>query len=207
MAKSSRPRRVNRLARHTAPLHLFIAGGLTIVGFLFIDSVIARFALALCYAALAVLAGKRVKWLYFMIMVSSITFFHLLSPVGRVLAEIGPLVITVGALEQGLLKGAGIVGLVFASLFAVRQDLRLPGTLGGLLGKLFHYFELILEAKSRVNARHLVESLDAILLERFDAISAVGDADGRAATSATTPIGWLLMIVVVGGTWTATLLL
>lgn len=162
-----RRRRPNRLARHTAPMHVFLTGALVIVAFLFQGNLAVRAVQVLFFAGLAVLAGKRIRWGYFVIMVSSITFFNLLTPVGRVLFEIGPLPVTAGALEQGLLKGLAIVGLVFISLFAVRPDLQLPGTLGGVLGRLFFYFERVLDTRKRVSARRLVASVDEILLELY----------------------------------------
>ncbi|HKJ85323.1 MAG TPA: hypothetical protein VKA06_04570 [Spirochaetia bacterium] len=163
MARRRRP--PNRLARHTAPLHVFIVGVVTIVAFLFQEELLVRLIQVLLFAAIATLAGKRIRWGYFLIMVGSITFFNLLTPVGRVLAEYGPIRVTEGALEQGLMKGLAIVGLVFISLFAVRPDLRLPGTFGGILARLFFYFERILDTRKRVSAKRLVESVDGVLLE------------------------------------------
>ena len=189
MARRRRP--PNRLARHTAPLHVFIAGAVTIVAFLFQESLPVRAAQVVGFAVLATLAGKRIRWGYFVIMVGSITFFNLLTPVGRVLLEAGPLVLTEGALEQGLLKGLAIVGLVFISLFAVRPDLRLPGTFGGIVGRVFYYFERVLESKRRVSAARLVESVDSILLELYPPSAAGGEypAEGRGAGRGGEPAG------------------
>ena len=164
-------------------MHVFVAGVVTIVAFLFQDNLIVRVVQVLVFAGLATLAGKRIRWLYFLIMVSSITFFNLLTPVGRVLAEIGPLRVTEGALRQGLMKGFAIVGLVFISLFAVRPDLRLPGAFGGVLARLFYYFERVLDTRARVSAAHLVESVDAVLMELYppgptDPVVAAADHEG-----------------------------
>ncbi len=220
MARGSgerRRRRENRLTPHVAPLPLFVTGGLVIVSFLFQAELIARLCWASVFGALAVLAGKRLRWLYFVVMIGSITFFNLLTPVGRVLAELGPWVITEGALIQGLTKGVGIVGLVFISLFSVSPNLRLPGQIGGLLGRLFFYFERILDGKKQVSARHLVESLDRILLERFpmdgdaapdlarDSSRGPDGTPGVNQVAGTTPFGWVIVGFLVGGSWATTL--
>ncbi|MFW5689233.1 MAG: hypothetical protein ACOC1U_06660 [Spirochaetota bacterium] len=221
-----RPKPPNRLARHTAALHVFIAGVLTIVAFLFQDSLVVRAGQVLAFAGLATLAGKRIRWGYFAIMVSSITFFNLLTPVGRVLVEIGPLPVTEGALGQGLLKGLAIVGLVFISLFAVRPDLRLPGTFGGILARLFFYFERVLETRRRVSAARLVGSVDEILMELYppdDPGAAHAEAspggdpatggapapreatgappEPRETTARTDALGWAIMGLLVAVNW------
>ncbi len=166
----TKPRRKkeNRLLRnHLNAQHLFIAGGLLIPAYLFQDMITIRVAQVLLFAALASLAGKKIKWMYFVVMVSSITFFNLLTPIGRVLVELGPFTITETALNRGLMKGFTIVGLVFISLFSIRPDLQLPGRLGGLVGRVFYYFEQIMEGKGRIEAKRLIPSIDEVLTGLF----------------------------------------
>lgn len=171
MAKTktrTRKKKQNRLLRnHLSARHLFIAGGLLIPAYLFQDTLLIRVAQVLLFAGLASLAGKRIKWLYFVIMVSSITFFNLLTPMGRILLQLGPWPITETALERGLMKGFTIVGLVFISLFSIRPDLKLPGRLGGLVGRVFYYFEQIMEGRGRIEAKRLIPSIDEVLTGLF----------------------------------------
>lgn len=189
MARRRKP--PNRLARHTDPRHIFVAGALTIVAFLFQNDLVIRIGQVLLFALLATLAGKRIRWGYFAIMVGSITFFNLLTPVGRVIVEVGPIAVTEGALRQGLLKGFAIVGLVFISLFAVRPDLRLPGTFGGILARLFFYFERVLDTRRRVSAGRLVASVDEILLDLYppESIGGTDTSSEGAAVAATDATG------------------
>ena len=157
-------RRQNRLLRENfSAVHLFLTGALTLPAYLLQDELVIRLFQVALFAALAVLAGKRIRWLYFVVMVSSITFFHLLVPMGKILFEVGPLPITEVALRNGLLKGFTIVGLVFISLFSVRSDLRLPGRLGGLVARLFFYFERIMEGRHRIEAKRIIGSVDEVL--------------------------------------------
>ncbi|MFP3959413.1 MAG: hypothetical protein ACLFUX_04515, partial [Spirochaetaceae bacterium] len=146
-------------------------------------------------------AGKKIKWMYFLIMVGSVTFFNLLSPSGRLLLSIGPFAVTEGALETGLMKGFTIVGLVFISLFTIRPSLRLPGRLGGLLVRLFYYFERIMDTKRRkLEPRRLIASIDDIL----DSLYTPGKpqepprVDSEAVT---TFVGAVFMATVLGGNW------
>jgi hypothetical protein len=120
------------------------------------------------FAGMAVLAGKRIRWAYFVVMVVTITLFNVLSPVGEVLLRAGPFAVTRGALRQGLMKGFAIPGLVFISLFAVAPELRLPGRLGGLTARLFFYFEQLLEGRKRIRLRGFIASIDDLLTELFD---------------------------------------
>jgi len=155
------------LKAHFSAAHLFLTGGLVIPAFLFQNNLTVRVSQVLLFAALASFAGKRIKWNYFLVMVGSITAFNLLQPLGEVILRVGPFAITRGALNQGLEKGFTIVGLVFISLFSIRSDLRLPGKVGGLVGRVFFYFERIIEGKKHLEARRLIESIDTILLSIY----------------------------------------
>lgn len=214
------PRR-NRLANHIHPSHLFAAGVAVIVAFLLQSNPVVRVGQVLLFAVLASVSGKRIRWLYFVVMVSSITFFNLLTPLGELLFQIGPLRITRGALEQGLMKGFAIVGLVFISLFAVRADLRLPGAFGGLLARLFFYFERILEGRKRISARRLVATVDEVLLEMYpvdrdpalieEAPPLGGSNPGLVGTEAsarghTNLFGAVVMVALVGSCWAVAVL-
>jgi heptaprenyl diphosphate synthase len=138
-----------------------------IPGFFMIESLGTKGLLVLVFAFLGFLAGKKIRFFYFFFLIGSITFFHLLSPVGRILTELGPVKITSGALMTGLTKGLTLSGLVFLSLFSVTPDLKLPGKLGGLLARTFYYFEEILNGRKKISPRDFIGSLDLVLLELF----------------------------------------
>ena len=181
MARRRRPRPPNRLALHASARDVFVCGIVSIVAFLFQSSIVVRAAQVLVFAMLATYAGKRIRWGYFVMIVSSITVFNLLTPLGRVLLEVGPVTITSGALEQGVFKGLAIAGLVFISLFAVRPDLKLPGSFGGLVARVFYYFEIVLESRQRIRATALVSSIDDALLEIYPGFDGDAAPAGRAA--------------------------
>ncbi|TVR89043.1 MAG: hypothetical protein EA428_11020 [Spirochaetaceae bacterium] len=193
------------LKANFAATHLFLTGGLIIPAFLFQNDLTVRVSQVLLFAALATFAGKRIKWNYFLVMVGSITAFNLLQPLGEVILRVGPLAITRGALNQGLEKGFTIVGLVFISLFSIRPDLRLPGRVGGLVARVFFYFERIIEGKKNIEARRLIESIDTILLSIYtpgQTQPASGEAS-FAEAGHTTWLGALCMFGLVFLNWSA----
>ena len=182
----AREKRVNRLAAHLHPVHLFVTGILVIACFLLQQNLIVRIVQVALFAGIAALSGKRIRFGYFIIMVTSITVFNLLTPVGEVLLKTGPIVVTRGALRQGLMKGFAIPGLVFISLFAVRPDLQLPGRLGGLIARLFFYFEHLLEGRKRVQLKRFVDSIDELLMDLLETTTE-GEGDGPMRSAAATP--------------------
>ncbi len=109
-------------------------------------------------------AGKHIRPLYYLLLIGSVTFFHLLSPFGEVLYNIGRFSITDGALILGLRKGLVVSTLVLCSLATVRKELRLPGQFGRLLSHLFSYLEVLMAHKNRLNRKNLLQSIDSLLL-------------------------------------------
>ena len=120
---------------------LFWGGLMALPAYLLQGDLAIRLAQVVLFGALARVAGKRLQWVYFLSIMVTITVFHVIVPSGAVLAEIGGFRITLGALRTGVFKALTIVGMVFISLVSVRADLRLPGTLGSLAGKIFWSFE------------------------------------------------------------------
>ena len=182
----SRWNRRDRIGLHVAPVPRFWAALATLPGFLLINVWYLRALLVLFFAVLAIAAGKRLRWGYFIILLSSVTFFHLLTPLGRVLMEIGPLRVTEGALIRGLNRGLGLLGMVFLSVAAVRPEVKLPGRFGSLLSRTFFYFDLVIESKEKLSRRDFFGSLDQLLLSCFDpgrqgftAQNSHGTIDGR----------------------------
>ena len=163
-----RPKRPDRISAIVDPIPRFIAGMLAMPAFLLLDNLIYKGFLVILFAIAATLAGKRIRWTYFLVLAFSICFFHLLAPLGRVLFRIGPLPVTLGALETGLNRTFTLIGMVFLSLTAVRPELELPGFFGGLLARTFYHFEAILDGKTGLTRKNFFTSLDQLLLERFD---------------------------------------
>lgn len=154
---------------------LFWAALATLPGYLLQSSLSVRLAQVVLFGWLTTVAGKRLQWIYFLTIAATITLFHVLVPSGLVVAEIAGLRITLGALRTGAFKALTIVGMVFLSLVAVRADLRLPGTVGVLAGKVFWAFEQIMERRGEITIRRPLESADGLLSSLYTDLRAMDD--------------------------------
>ncbi len=197
-----RKKRTDYLGKFLAPSFRFWAGLSLIPPYFMIDSLQAKFLLVLLFALVAKLAGKKIRFMYFFFLITSITFFHLLTPMGRILAVIGPLKITGGALSTGIAKGLTLCGLVFLSLFSVTPSLKLPGKLGGLLARMFYYFEEILDGRKKISATNFIGSLDKVLMELFPPERLDESKEKEAAAvKVSIPLSALYLLVLVAAVW------
>jgi heptaprenyl diphosphate synthase len=128
----------------------------------------------LVFACLCLFAGRRILPLRAAFVLLFVTIFHLLSPAGRVLLKAGPLAVTSIALETGLYRGLTALGLFYISKFCVREDLRLPGSIGRIFGRVFYYYSLLLQM-AELHPRRLVKSLDELLIRAYQMDQPVGD--------------------------------
>lgn len=141
----------------------FITGIVLILPWIFIDQLVLKLPLFALLAMLTRLSGKKLKWGYFIMLIAAISFFHLLTPMGRALFHLGSFPVTWGSLEIGILKGLQLIGLVFISLFSVTPGLKFPGTLGGLLGRTLLYYQEILTGRDRLKSGKVIQGLDSIM--------------------------------------------
>lgn len=158
---------------------LFWSGMAILPAYLLQTSLFVRLIQVVFFGWLTTVAGKRLQWVYFLSIIATITVFHVLVPSGLVIASIGGFRITLGALRIGLFKALTIVGMVFISLTAVRADLRLPGRLGTLAGKMFWSFEQIMENRSSMEVRRPFVSGDQLLLGLYDRLAAMDEEHAR----------------------------
>jgi hypothetical protein len=151
------------IERHIGSQHLFFSALVFVPAFVLQRSVSLKAFQAILFMLLCAFSERRVLVLRALMILFFITFFHLISPAGRVLLAVGPLNITSIALRTGLHRGLTVLGLYYISQFCVREDLRFPGPLGRLLSRIFFYYGLFLQ-KARLDPRRPVESLDELLL-------------------------------------------
>ena len=144
---------------------LFAAGLLMALIFLLSHSMPGRVAQFLFFCLLAGLSGKKINPFATLIFMAGIVFFNLLAPYGRVLAVFGPLRVTQGSLLAGLEKALSLEGLLMLSRACIRSDLRLPGTIGSLLGESFRILELMREKKGIIRRGHIIAGIDRLMLE------------------------------------------
>ena len=143
---------------------LFLCGALLFPPFLLQQDIVIRCGLVGLFLVLNLAAVRRVRILQSALVALGIVAFNLVIPTGRVLAAPLGLPITEGALKSGVMKATAMTGLIFLSRFSIRPDLRLPGRLGGLIGKSLFYFEAIMSQRRRIDRRDIIGSVDALLV-------------------------------------------
>jgi heptaprenyl diphosphate synthase len=166
-SSSSAPPRLrvrNSWNSFNAGLHC-VAGLLMALIFMFNRSLEVRIAHFLLFCLFAFFFGKKLNLFTTVLFMGGIVFFHLLAPFGRVLAAFGPLRITQGSLFAGLDKAITVSGLVILSRTCVKSGLRLPGTIGSLLGESLRMLELMRERRGMLKRKQIISGLDQLMLE------------------------------------------
>lgn len=146
------------------PMARFLAGLLIMPAFLLQDNTFIRTGMVLLFIILSCLAGKRFRLLPNLLISAGIIFINLLTPLGRVIYKIGGFYITEGALRAGVMKALLLIGLIYLSRFSVSKGLKLPGKIGGLIGRVFYYFEEITARRGGFNRKNLFVYLDELLI-------------------------------------------
>lgn len=176
----------------------FAAGALLMAGFLAQADLVLRAAEFVALLVLARLSGRRLRPLTYLVVSAGVIASNLLVPVGRELAMVLGFAITESALKSGVAKALALVGMIAASQFSIRPDLRLPGSFGGLLARSLMYFQRIMAERPRLDRRDIVGSIDAVLLEVHGA-GAV--PSGAVAATPATLAGILVLAGIVCITW------
>lgn len=124
-----------------SPSLLFAVVMLAFPAFLFQKNLTVLVGEATAFFFLALSRRGKLRLLPSLLMIAGITFFSLFSPHGQVVARLGTLAITTGALEAGLHRGVTLAGMVFLSQLAVSPQVRLPGRLGAFVVDMFGVLE------------------------------------------------------------------
>ena len=179
-------RRISRWNELFNADELLIAGLLMALIFLLTRSLPGRVVQFFFFCLLAGLSGKKVNPFATLIFMAGIIFFNLLAPYGKVLAVFGPLRVTQGSLLAGLEKALILEGLLMLSRACVKSDLRLPGTIGSLLGESLRILELMREKKGirllqkPIRRGHIIAGIDRLMLEMEAAnVNETGDTPRR----------------------------
>ena len=144
---------------------LFIAGLVIMPSLVFNPSTESRIIQFLFFCLLVWLSGRKVNPLFTILVVVFITAFNLIIPYGRVLFSVGVFKITSGALKAGIHRAITLEALVMLSKVTIRQDLKIPGAFGELLGESFRLFSLLMNRKYRITGKNLIAEIDNLMLE------------------------------------------
>jgi uncharacterized membrane protein len=163
--KKSKKRSVDYIATFLHPKWRFFLGLLLFIPLFFQEVLLLKMLHVLALGILCKLSGKRISYFYFFNLIFWITFFNILSPFGLVILDLKIITITYGALEMGLEKALLLIGLVFTSLFSVSPGLQLPGRLGGVLAKMFYFYEELYSGKGKIRRLSFINDVDRLLGE------------------------------------------
>ena len=182
---------------------LCIAGFLIMPALLFNPNVLFRIFQFLLFWFLAWLSGKKNKPLFTFLVMLGIVIFNLIMPYGKVLFSIGVFKITSGALTTGIQRAVTLEGLIMLSRFTIRQDLKIPGLFGELIGESFRIFAVIMSQKQHITRKNLIADIDRFMLDLSDDSAGAGAPESRsqAYSSGTKPAGFVILAVVVILSW------
>jgi len=144
---------------------LFIAGLAVMPALLFNPGTEYRVLQFLFFWFLVWLSGKKSNPVLTIMAIVFITAFNLIVPYGRVLFSVGAFKVTSGALTAGIHRAVTLEGLVMLSKVSVRQDLKIPGAFGGLLGESLRIFSAMMSRKYRLTGRNFFAGVDNLLME------------------------------------------
>jgi len=176
---------------------LFITGLVIMPALLFNPNTESRVIQFLFFCLLVWLSGKRVNPVFTILIIIFITVFNLIIPYGRVLFSLGAFKITSGALKAGIHRAVTLEALIMLSKVSVRQDLRIPGAFGELLGESLRIFSLLMDRKYRITRKNIFADIDNLLLELSGEETPVENAQKTRTKTA----GYVILAVVVDLSW------
>ncbi|MDA3939362.1 MAG: Gx transporter family protein [Spirochaetia bacterium] len=182
-----RRRSKDYIADFIQPQWRFFLGLLLFIPLFFQEILLLKLFHVITIGILCKLSGKRILYFYFINLIFWITLFQLLSPYGQVLLDLKILTITRGALELGLSKALLLIGLVFTSLFSVSPGLQLPGRLGGILAKMFYYYEELYSGKGKIKRASFINDIDNLLGETQNTAERIQHSDEKKSENTNKP--------------------
>jgi heptaprenyl diphosphate synthase len=144
---------------------LFISGLIMMPALLFNPSTEYRFFQFLFFWLLLLLSGKKTNPFLTVVTIFFITAFNLIIPYGKVLFAAGPVKITSGALKTGIHRAVTFMGLIMLSKVSIRQDLKIPGFFGELLGESLRLFSVMMSKRYSLKRKNLIKTIDNLLIE------------------------------------------
>jgi heptaprenyl diphosphate synthase len=180
---------------------LFVAGFLIMPALLFNPDTESRCLQFLFFWFLVWLSGKKTNILFTFLVIGVIVAFNLIIPYGRVLFSIGPFRVTSGALVAGIHRAVTLEALVMLSKASIRQDLKIPGAFGELLGESLRIFSVMMSGKYRVTGnslgKNLIVEIDNLMLE----LSEEEIPQPSCGVTRTKPAGYVILAAVIILSW------
>lgn len=100
-------------------------------------------------AIICLILKKRIRWISAIILTFTITFFSILTPQGKLLAEFWNIHITSDSLENGLFKSGILLALQFFSKIVISSKIHFKGKVGIFINRIFAIYEKLTQEKFR----------------------------------------------------------
>jgi hypothetical protein len=146
-----------------SPSHQFLCGLIVLPAFLLQGNLIIRSIQTLLFLILARGSGRKVKVFSSLLILVSVLLMNILSPHGEILIKILSFPVTLDAMLMGLHRATTFIGLIFLSQYAISSRLKFPGVAGGMVGKVFFYFEHMQEENRVCSEKNLFRRIDNVL--------------------------------------------
>jgi heptaprenyl diphosphate synthase len=176
---------------------LFFAGLAIMPSLVFNPQTEARVVQFLFFCLLLLLSGKKINPVITFLTLFFIIAFNLIIPYGKVLFSVGAFKITSGALKAGIHRAVTLEALLMLSKVTIRQDLKIPGAFGEILGDSFRVFSVMMSKKNRIRGRNFFADIDSLLLE----LSKEDIDNTDVQITHTKPVGYFLLAVVILISW------
>jgi heptaprenyl diphosphate synthase len=176
---------------------LFAAGLLIMPSLVFNPSTEFRMIQFLFFCLLVLISGKKINFIFTILIIACIVAFNLIIPYGRVLFSIGAFKITSGALKAGIHRAVTLEALVMLSKVTIRQDLKIPGAFGELLGESLRLFSVIMNRKNHITGKNLIEEIDSLMLE----LSGEDIHQPAVRKGRTKPAGYIILAITIILSW------
>jgi heptaprenyl diphosphate synthase len=176
---------------------LFVSGLVIMPALLFNPSTEYRFLQFVFFWFLLLLTGKKTNPLVTVITIFFIIAFNLIIPYGQILFTAGPLKITSGALKSGIHRAVTFMGLIMLSKASIRQDLKIPGAFGELLGESLRLFSIMMGRNFRLKIKNPIKLIDNLLME----LSVEDFSDNLEEPQETKPAGYVILAIVIIISW------
>ena len=116
---------------------------------------------------LAALAGRRMRPLNIILVMAGIVLAHLLVPAGRVLWQLGSILVSQDALIKGLEKALAFQAILLLSRAAISPTLRLPGRIGALFAAAMRLYEQLASQAGQIRPRRFFPDVDSLLTRLY----------------------------------------
>ena len=176
---------------------LFIAGLIVMPALLFNPSTKFRIIQFLFFWLIVWLSGKKTNPLFTILIIAGIVAFNIIIPYGRILFSIGAFKITAGALTAGIHRAVTLEALVMLSKVSIRQDLKIPGSFGELLGESLRIFSAMMSREYRVTGKTFFADIDKLLLE----LSGEDIPQCAVQITRTKPAGYVILVITIVLSW------